>query len=76
MPRDIDPEAANIPNVHLFNIDDLQDYVDANRAIREQAVATVQAIIEQEVEAFWQWFIERRAAPVIALQRLAIGPNE
>lgn len=66
MPRDIDPAAANIPNVHLFNIDDLQDYVDANRAIREQAVATVQAIIEQEVEAFWQWFIERRAAPVIA----------
>jgi glutamyl-tRNA reductase len=66
MPRDIDPEATNIPNVHLFNIDDLHDYVDANRAIREQAITAVQAIIEQEVEAFWRWFIERRAAPVIA----------
>lgn len=66
VPRDIDPAAANIPNVHLFNIDDMQEYVDANRAVREQAVTAVQAIIEQEVEAFWRWFVERRAAPVIA----------
>jgi glutamyl-tRNA reductase len=66
VPRDIDHAAANIPNVHLLNIDDMQDYVDANRAVREKAITAVRAIIEQEVEAFWRWFVERRAAPVIA----------
>ncbi len=66
VPRDIDPETAQVPNVHLANIDDLQNLMDANRAIREQAVDQVRAIIAAEVDTFWHWFAERRAAPVIA----------
>ncbi|MCK7515822.1 MAG: hypothetical protein MZV70_75530 [Desulfobacterales bacterium] len=30
VPRDIDPEAGEIDNVYLFNIDDLQEVVDEN----------------------------------------------
>lgn len=66
LPRDIDPLAAQIPGVRLSNIDDLQHLVDANRAIREQSVVQVRWIIQEELEAFWRWYAERRAVPVIA----------
>ncbi len=66
VPRDVDDQVANVPNVRLHNIDDLQKLVDANRAVREQAVEQVRDIIDQEVEQFWRWFVERRAAPVIS----------
>ncbi len=66
VPRDVDPEAARVPNVRLANIDDLHQLVDANRAVREQAVSQVRAIIAAEADTFAQWFAERRAAPVLA----------
>ncbi|MBI4787642.1 MAG: glutamyl-tRNA reductase [Chloroflexi bacterium] len=66
VPRDIDPGVAQMPGVALYNIDDLQQLVDANRASREQAVEQVHAIIAEEADTFWRWFAERRAAPVIA----------
>jgi glutamyl-tRNA reductase len=66
VPRDIDPQAAEIPNVRLCNLDDLNQLVDANRAEREKAVRQVRAIIEENVEKFWEWYSERRAVPVIS----------
>ncbi len=66
VPRDVDPAVGTIPGVHLFNIDDLEQHIDANRAVREQAVLAVRAIIEEEVERFWDWHMERRAVPVLA----------
>jgi glutamyl-tRNA reductase len=66
VPRDVDPAVGAIPGVDLLNIDDLEQHIDANRAVREQAMVQVQAIIEQEVERFWDWHMERRAVPVLA----------
>ncbi len=66
VPRDIDPAAAQIPNVYLFDLDDLKAVARENIAEREKEVARVQAIIAEEVEEFWRWYSARRAAPVIA----------
>ena len=66
LPRDIEPRVAQIPNVQLCNIDDLNQLVDASRAEREKALIQVHAIIAEEVEKFWEWYSERRAVPVIA----------
>jgi glutamyl-tRNA reductase len=66
VPRDVDPAAAHIPNVRLFNLDDLQVVARANIAEREKQVAEVRAIIAAEAEKFWRWFLARRAVPVIA----------
>ncbi len=38
MPRDIDPAAAEIPDVYLYHIDDLQRVAAANLARRQEAV--------------------------------------
>ncbi len=66
VPRDIDPHIAQIPHARLFNIDDLNQLVDANRAERERAAVQVRAIIAEEVEKLCRWYAERRAVPVIA----------
>ncbi len=66
LPRDIEPEVATLHGAILYNIDDLKQHIDENRIVRENAVAEVKRIIEQEVERFWLWYLQRRAAPVLA----------
>ena len=66
VPRDVDPAAAQILNVYLFDLDDLQEIARENIAEREKEVARVRAIITEEEEEFWRWYLARRAAPVIA----------
>jgi glutamyl-tRNA reductase len=66
VPRDIDPAVAQLENVRLHNIDDLQALVETNRSAREEAVADVHAIIAEEVREFWDWYMSRRAAPLLS----------
>lgn len=65
VPRNIEPTCAEIDNVQLFNIDDLNQVVAHTRALRAKALAQVQAILAQETETFWQAHLARRAAPVL-----------
>lgn len=66
VPRDIEPEVARLENVRLYNIDDLKDLVSTTRAERAKAIAQVRVIVDAEADAFWQWYLSRRAAPVLA----------
>jgi glutamyl-tRNA reductase len=50
VPRDVDPAAGAIPQVHLFNIDDLQEVAERANASRRAAVPEVEAIIAEAVE--------------------------
>jgi glutamyl-tRNA reductase len=62
MPRDIDPLAADIPNVTLHNLDDIQSVVDGSIQKRQQSQPQVEAIVDDQVERFAQWLRERRAS--------------
>jgi glutamyl-tRNA reductase len=66
VPRDIDPGVAELPNVRLFDIDDLQTQAEINRQNRLQEVEAVEAIVEQEVERFAEWLRQHGATPTIA----------
>ena len=69
VPRDVDPESRKIPNVHLYDIDDLEAVSLANVAQRGKEVAHVQRIVDEEVDRFMGWVRGLRAVPVItALQ--------
>jgi len=67
VPRDIDERLATLPNVFLYNIDDLDRLVARNRARREQEVPRAERIVAAEVEAFDRWLASRQAAPTIRL---------
>ncbi len=73
VPRDIDPALAELPNVRLVNIDDLQGQADGALARRQQAIPAAEAIVRDEAEAFCHWLETLQVAPVIQRlqQRLA-----
>ena len=47
VPRDIDPAVAELPNVFLYDIDDLEAVVRENTKNREQELAVCQQIIAE-----------------------------
>jgi glutamyl-tRNA reductase len=65
VPRDVDPEVRNIDNVFLFDIDDLEQVIDANRQDREQEIFKVQELIDEELGDFLHWFNALGAGPLI-----------
>ncbi len=74
VPRDVDPEIQSLPNVSLYNIDDLQEQADENVKKREGEIPKVQTIVEDEVVKFMAWFASLDAVPTItALRRRMEG---
>ncbi len=69
VPRDIDPAARDIDNVFLFDVDDLEQVVAANREEREGEIRCVQAIIDHELKEFLHWFNALGTGPLIRALR-------
>lgn len=77
VPRDIDPAARTIDNVFLFDVDNLEQVVAANRQEREGEIRCVQAIIDGELKEFLHWFNALGTGPLIrALRRRAARLQE
>ncbi len=66
VPRDADPEVANVPNVSLVDIDGLKALVNERLELRREAIPAVEEIIAEHVERFENWYRARVAVPVIA----------
>lgn len=56
VPRNIDPDAKKLENVHLYNIDDLQSIVAQNFGNRKNEVPKVEQIVTEELEQFLEWY--------------------
>ena len=69
VPRDIDPRVGDLPNVFLYDIDDLQGIVEANLAERERAATDITQMIGKEVVQFKDWFATLGVVPVISALR-------
>lgn len=69
VPRDIDPCVGDLPNVFLYDIDDLQGIVEANLAERERAAADITDMIGHEVLQFKDWVSTLGVVPVISALR-------
>lgn len=64
VPRNIDPAISNIPNVFLFDIDDLESVITSNIREREREAERAELIVQSEVMQFQQ-----------KLRLLDIGPS-
>ena len=69
LPRDVDPAVAEMPGVHLFNLDDLELFVNEGIRLRRQEVEQVQEIIVQEVNAFKRWLSSLSVVDTISALR-------
>ena len=55
LPRNIEPAAADLYNVYVYNMDDLSDIVQQNRQARESEAPRAEAIVEDHVAKFLSW---------------------
>lgn len=69
VPRDVEPEAAELNDAYLYTVDDLQQIVQENQQSREQAAAEARLLIEQKVQAFLQWQASLKAQESIRRYR-------
>lgn len=72
VPRDIEPEVAQLSDVYLYTVDDLSALVQTAGEKRQAAVEQAEAIIDAGVQSFAHWLDQRSAVPLIqALNRQA-----
>jgi glutamyl-tRNA reductase len=69
VPRDIDPAVAELSDVYLFSIDDLQHIVEENRREREAAAGDARRLLEEEVARFVAELRAHDAGPAIRALR-------
>lgn len=66
VPRDIDPEVAELEDVYLYAIDDLQDVIEDNMRNRKEAAHYAEAMLELRADEYMRWLASRDAAGMIA----------
>ncbi len=79
VPRNIAPDINDLDNVYLYNIDDLQNIVDANKFERQNEAEKAEKIVEEEIQPFFKWVSSLDSVPtIIALREKAekIRKNE
>ncbi len=68
-PRDIEPRIGDIENVYLYNIDDLQKVANGNIQDREKEARKAEAIVQDEVVKFVNWYHSLEVTPTIVALR-------
>ena len=58
VPRNLDPAAASLENVYLFNVDDLQGLVERFLYQRQAAMEKSRQIVDQKAGRFLSWLTE------------------
>ena len=65
VPRDIDPDVNSLDNIYLYDIDDLKEVVEGNKAQRQMEAEKAREIIHSETHKFGQWLTSLDLQPTI-----------
>jgi glutamyl-tRNA reductase len=69
VPRDIDPDVAQLPHVRLYDMDGLNAKLEHSLAERMAEVPQVKSILDQEVSEFHEYMKSLEMIPIIADMR-------
>ena len=65
VPRDVDPAVAQLENVFLYDVDDLQTVAAQATARRHDEIPAAERIVEEETDLFWAWYGGLGVVPAI-----------
>ncbi len=65
VPRDVEPAVADLDDVYLFDIDDLQTVCERYRAERAKEAAAVSLMVDEETRRFEHWLGSRSVTPLL-----------
>ena len=66
VPRDVEPEAAELDDVFLYSVDDLAEIVKGNLQVRRESVVLAEQMIADQSGHFLRWLEGRTIVPTIA----------
>ncbi|HWS15789.1 MAG TPA: glutamyl-tRNA reductase [Candidatus Methylomirabilis sp.] len=69
VPRDIDPDANEIDNVYVYDIDDLNNVIETNLEERQREASKAEEIVIAEVAGFRRWLDAQQVTPTIVSLR-------
>jgi glutamyl-tRNA reductase len=69
VPRDVEPEVAELDDVFLYTVDDLAQVVSDGMENRQAAALDAEIIVNSRVETFMHWLVKRDAVPTIKALR-------
>jgi len=69
VPRDIEPEVAEMDDVFLYTVDDLAQVVADGMGNRQEAAVNAEMIVAARVEHFMHWLKKRESVPTIKALR-------
>ena len=67
VPRDIEAEVSELPDIYLYDIDALQDVINENMKVRERAADEAKIIIAEHSKRFMDW---RRSLDAVSTIRV------
>ena len=65
VPRDIDPEAGNIDNVFLHDVDDLESVSEASRLEKAEEARSAENVVNGESDLFLEWWHTLEVLPTV-----------
>jgi glutamyl-tRNA reductase len=65
LPRDVEREVGTLPNVFLYDIDDLSQVVEGNLERRRSEISVAEGIIMDGIREFRAWYRGRDVVPLI-----------
>jgi glutamyl-tRNA reductase len=65
VPRDVEPTVNDLPNVYVYDIDDLKGVVQLNMAQRQEEAVKAERIVQEEALKFEKWMKTLDVVPII-----------
>ena len=65
VPRNVEPEVADLEGVFLHTVDAVRGHVDENLGRRRRAVPRVEAIVEEELSGYLDWVRTLEVTPTL-----------
>jgi glutamyl-tRNA reductase len=65
VPRDVEPQAASLPGVSLYSVDDLGKLAQARMSVRAEALAQAAGIVDAHVRTLMEWMALRPCVPLL-----------
>ena len=69
VPRNIESEVKDLPDIFLYTLDNMQDLIKKNYKTRKEAAIDAQHIINTKVEEYMKWRKSQSAFSIIKLYR-------
>ena len=72
IPRDIEPEVADLDDIFLYTVDDLRGVIEENLQARKEAARDAEQIIDVQTLEFMGWLNSLNAVPTIKALRASV----